>query len=146
MQLMVTEVPAWLRPNITRLSKSLIQFNNGSNIHIGVTSEILVRGRQADHVYFDNFAMSTPKNQGDVVSHLIQTITNGGKAIIASSPNGISNMFAKIYHDSLVSQHTIFFPFKKTIHDLPQFDDKWKKTMKGVIGPASWDREFECNF
>ena len=145
---MLSSVPSWLRPQLARTTKSpaSLQFTNGSRITIGVTSPNLFLGMAADRIYLDNFAYNTPKVQAEVFTTIAPLMTQGTVITIASAPNGVSNMFAKLYSDAMNGKSPVMSPFKKTIHDMPQFDSYWKGLMRASMGGSAFEREYECEF
>lgn len=73
------------------------------------------------------------------------TISQGGRVIVVSTPNGTSGLFYDLYTGALNGKN----PFKHMrinweLH--PDRDEEWKKLTYGAIGKVRFAREYECSF
>lgn len=137
--------PAFIRPIVKRLTRTTVEFDNGSRLIIGVNTPNFLQGTTPTRVYLDNFAHASPKLQHDTWQGLVPSLTLGCGCIIASAPNGVSDTFAQFWHGANTS-NTLFTPFKKTVNDMTQFDQHWRAMMRKALGESAWRRDFECEF
>lgn len=137
--------PAFIRPIVKRLTRSAVEFDNGSRLFIGVNSPNLVQGMTPTRVYLDNFANASPKLQHDTWQGLIPAVSIGCGCIMASTPNTANDTFATMWHNAN-TQRTFLMPFKKTVNDMAQHDPQWRLMMRKAVGESAWRRDFECEF
>jgi len=141
---MITHVPTYLRPSIRSNRKSYMEFDNGSAIMVETLNVNSMRGRTVDRVYLDSFAFAPDAIQRAIYNDICPTIVQGGKVLIASTPNGRNNSFAAAWTDSFKPFST-FTSFKRTIDDL-SFTDMWKQRTMTMIGMQAWRQNYMCEF
>lgn len=73
------------------------------------------------------------------------TLSNGGAAILVSTPNGAAGKFYEIYKEADAKQSP-FVPFKVNWHEFPGRDEKWKEDMIASIGKVAFAQEYNCSF
>lgn len=73
----------------------------------------------------------------------------GGAMIITSTPNGDSNLFARMWFTAIGKvpeerEEDAFIPLHVKWDQPPGRDDKFKRTMIDKLGERKWQQEFEC--
>lgn len=96
-------------------------------------------------IFLDEFAFV--KNAEEFYTSTFPTISSGkdSKVIITSTPNGVGNMFYRIWEAA--SQGTSDFkPFRTNWWDVPGRDEEWKRAMIANTSELQWQQEHECSF
>lgn len=95
----IRNMPAWLlMPSIVENNKQSILFSNGSQIKAVPTSDDAGRSEALSLLIVDEAAFV--RNFDEVWRGLYSTLSTGGRAIILSTPNGVGNMYHKLYIDA----------------------------------------------
>ena len=95
MQFIERHLPSWLQQAV-RQSEGRLSYRNGSAIEAVAGGANQVRGKVASVIIEDEFAhQSESRGVYQAVAPLIQKAT---KFIAISTPNGMDNVFAKLYH------------------------------------------------
>lgn len=79
----INDVPAFLRPQVTRSLRNSITFANGSIVKVGVTSGEFTRGLRLTRLYLDNFAGCTERVQTAAIAALNPC---NGRCVVDASP------------------------------------------------------------
>lgn len=104
------KLPDWLRiSEITTDNRLSVELSNGSQIKAIASSDDAGRSEALSLLIIDEAAFV--KNLEDLWTGLLPTVTAGGKIIILSTPNGVGNLFHKVYTDA-VSGNNEFHPNK----------------------------------
>ena len=132
---MYENVPDFIRTaiNPNDWNKLSISFDNGSRITSAATSASVGRSLSITLLFFDEFAHipgagSTEESLDRIVwSSVSPVLAQGGRCIIASTPNGDENMFAELWRGAYIHQnngfHAIFVPWDI----VPGRDDKFRQ-------------------
>ena len=101
-------------------------------------------------LFCDEFAFVNPGIQEKFWSSVSPTLATGGSCIIASTPNGDSDLFATLWNRAEVqaaSKEGIVFKSRHVKWDEPPGrDEKFKIEQIAVIGEEKWRQEYECEF
>lgn len=110
---------------------------------------------QEDHKFFVNDGVITkncdefafvPQNIAEKFwKSNFPTLSNGGSAILVSTPNGAAGIFYEIYKDA-EGGHSPFKPFKVNWWEFPGRDEKWKEEMIAAISKVGFAQEYGCFF
>lgn len=145
------ELPAWLKPGIDDINwnKHTCAFDNKSRIVSTTTSKDSGRGLAISLIYCDELAFVKPHVQDEFWDSILPTLSTGGAMIITSTPNGDSNLFAKLWFAAVAK-----LPEEKApdaFHNLhvkwnqpPGRGDAFRETMIDKLGERKWNQEFEC--
>ncbi|WP_407305430.1 terminase large subunit domain-containing protein [Acinetobacter sp.] len=137
----VDTLPPFLKSLITVKNKVRIEFLNASSISVSTMSANALRGTSFTRLYLDCFAHAPDKLQHEV----FQTAAyNRGRILIASTPNGPNNTFAKVWFDAN-TQANRFTAFKRTIDDLSK-PISWKQMIKSQMSVHTWQQDYMCEF
>jgi hypothetical protein len=99
------------------------------------------RGLTASLVILDEFAFAD--HDARIYRAVLPTLSRGGRLLVISTPNGINNLFYKLWagdEGGEWSQHRIHWS------DCPVFTDEWAEAEKGKHTAQSWASEYECDF
>ena len=95
MQFIERNLPSWLQQRV-RQSEGRLNYPNGSLIEAVAGGANQVRGKVASLIVEDEFAhQAESRGVYQAVAPLIQKAT---KFVAVSTPNGMSNVFAQLYH------------------------------------------------
>ncbi|GAG24113.1 unnamed protein product, partial [marine sediment metagenome] len=92
-------LPSWLKPGVTKYAETFVSFDNGTRIIISATSPDAFRGESINILICDEFAFVPSRQAEDFWSANYPTISASKKAkiIVISTPNGMFNIFHRIY-------------------------------------------------
>lgn len=148
-------LPNWLKPGLTPdgYNKHNLGFDNGSRIVSTATSEDSGRGLAISLLFLDEFAFVRDTVQEEFWTSMAPTLATGGSCIIASTPNGDSNLFAQLWrganirrgYDDVVGSNG-FAPVEVKWNEPPGRDEKFKQKEIAKIGETRWKQEYECQF
>lgn len=145
------ELPNWLKPGIDadNWNKHTCAFDNKSRIVSTTTSKDSGRGLAISLIYCDELAFVKPHVQEEFWDSILPTISTGGAMIITSTPNGDSNLFARMWFTAIGKvpeerEDDAFIPLHVKWDQPPGRDEKFKRTMIDKLGERKWQQEFEC--
>lgn len=140
-------LPIWLKPGVTEYSKTFIAFDNGTRIIISATSPDAFRGETINCLVCDEFAF-VPGNQAEefwAANYPTISASTESKIIIISTPNGLFNIFHRIYAESELGKNT-FVNTMVTWKDVPGRDEVWADEQVKNLGQRQFDQEFAVKF
>lgn len=137
-------LPFWLQQGVKVLNKSSIELSNGSSVTASATSKSAIRGRSGN-VMIDEAAFIDQDEE--FFTSVFPVISSGkdSKLILVSTPNGMNNMFYKVYQDCKKKKGQ-FRLMEIEWYEVPGRDDEWRKKMIDTIGRRKFDQEFSCSF
>lgn len=143
--LMLENLPFFLQPGCRVLNKGSIKFSNNSEIIAVATSSSSVRGISLDCVMADEFAFVNGAET--FYTATFPTISSGDdtKFIITSTPNGVGNMFYKLW-EGAVQKSNEYVPFRIRWQDVPGRDEKWKAQTIANTSERQFTQEHDCRF
>lgn len=139
------ELPHWLKAGCKYYNKHNIEFDNGSRIKSEATTEKTGRGLSISKLYLDELAFINPRIQENMWASLAPTLSTGGSAIISSTPNGDTELFAHLWRGANTGQNSfipVFFPWNRH----PERGEEYLKEMRGQLGDKKFRQEVLCNF
>lgn len=143
--LMLENLPFFLQPGVETLNKGNIVFSHRSEIIAAATSSSSIRGLALHCIFLDEFAFV--QNDAEFYTSTYPVISSGAdtKVIITSTPNGIGNMFYKIWEGAQQKTNQ-FAPFRIKWDDVPGRDEKWKAETIANTSELQFRQEFSCVF
>jgi hypothetical protein len=146
-RLMYEELPVWLKPGVKEYSKTFIQFDNGSKIVVSATSPDAFRGRTLNILVCDEYAFVRKHIADDFWAANYPTISasTDAKILIISTPNGMFNMFHKLYAGAQKGENT-FIPLRFNWRCIPGRDAKWAQEQRENLGETKFMQEEEVEF
>ena len=141
--LMLEHIPFWLQPGCRVLNKGSIKFSHNSEIIAAATSSSSIRGKSLNCIILDEFAHVN--NAEEFYTGVYPVISSGQevKVIIASTPNGVGNMFYKLWEGAIQGTND-FKPFRIRWQEVPGRDEEWKRITIGNTSLLQFQQEFEC--
>jgi len=143
--LALENLPFFLQPGTRVLNKGSIEFSNNSKIIAAATSASSIRGQSVNLLFLDEFAFV--ENAATFYTSTYPVISSGKetKVIITSTPNGIGNMFYKIW-EGAIQKINEFVSFRVDWWDVPGRDEEWKKQTISNTSEAQFAQEFGNQF
>lgn len=144
-KVILKNLPPWLViPQITSDNKQSIEFSNGSSIKAIPTSEDAGRSEALSLLIVDEAAFI--KNFDELWTALQPTLSAGGRSIILSTPNGVGNMYHKLYSDAEAGLND--FNSIKLLWDVhPERDQEWfDKEARNLGSKRKVAQELLCDF
>ena len=140
----IKNMPKWLLlPDIVENNKQSLLFSNGSQIKAIPTSEDAGRSEALSLLIVDEAAFV--RNFDEVWRGLYSTLSTGGRAIILSTPNGVGNMYHKLYVDAESGLNE--FNAIKLMWDVhPERDDTWFSNEARNMTKVQIAQELMCDF
>lgn len=141
-KIMYEELPPFLKPGVREYSKTFTTFDNDSVIMVSATSADAFRGRTLNLLVADEFAFVRKSIAEDFWSANYPTISTSleAKIIVVSTPNGMWNLFHKIYSEAEHCENT-FIPLKFTWRDVPGRNKEWADEQRKNLGKVKFSQE-----
>ena len=143
------ELPPWLKPGVVEYGKTSMKLANGSESSISTTTGSAARGLSINLLILDELAFIEPASiLEDFWRSVYPTISSSKKSkiFISSTPNGVGNLFHKIWSGA-VSGENGFECDEIKWNEIPGRDDKWKaKQIKNLGSYENWLQEYENIF
>ena len=144
------QLPNWLKPGMKYYNRHNLEMDNGSRIISEATTEKTGRGLSISKLYLDELAFISPRIQELMWASLAPTLSTGGSAIISSTPNGDTELFATLWRRAMSGKidaaGTNFVPFEVHWRDHPERDDSYWETMVNLLGLLKTRQEVGCEF
>ena len=142
------ELPNWLKPGLKYYNMHKIEMDNGkqgSRIICEATTEKTGRGLSISKLYLDELAFISLRIQQLMWNSLSPTLSTGGSAIISSTPNGDTELFATMWRGAM-SGLNVYKPFTVHWREHPERGDQYWDDMIGQIGELATRQEVGCEF
>lgn len=141
-------LPPWLMiAKVIERNKSTLRLSNGSKVQSIAASANAARGSAVSLLVIDEAAHI--KDVEELWVGIQPTLSTGGKAILISSPNGVGNLFHRIWDGAEKGTNNfkaIELPW--TVH--PERDQEWFEKQRSAIIAAQGERgvkqELLCQF
>lgn len=128
----VKSAPSWLiMPQIVCDNKHALEFSHGSVVKAIPTSEDAGRSEALSLLIIDEAAHV--QNFEDLWIGLQPTVSLGGRVIIVSTPNGVGNMFYRLWVDAEATLNE-FNPIKLPWNVHPEHDQEWYENEARQLG------------
>ena len=140
-------LPPFLKPGVEEYSKTFITFDNHTRILISATSPDAFRGESLNLLCADEFAF-VPNNIAEefwAANYPTISASTEAKIIMISTPNGLFNIFHRIYSQAEVNLNS-FESTKITWQQVPGRDDEWAKEQVDNLGITKFNQEFNVQF
>ena len=137
------ELPNWLKCGVKYYNRHNLELDNGSRIISEATTEKTGRGLALTKIYLDELAFISPRIQEELWASLTPTLSTGGSAIISSTPNGDTELFASLWRGSMSGQNG-YKPFSVHWREHPERSDDYWDLMVAQLGPLKARQEVGC--
>ncbi len=143
--LALENLPFFLQPGCKGLNKGSIEFSNNSKIIANATSSSSIRGLSVNLLFLDEFAFVD--KDADFYTSTYPVVSSGEdtKVIIASTANGIGNVYHKIW-EGATQKTNEYKPFRVDWWDVPGRDEKWKESTVANTSALQFEQEFGNTF
>jgi len=143
--LALENVPFFLQPGTKVLNKGSIVFSNNSEILAAATSSSSIRGKSVALLMLDEFAFVENASAFYTATYPVIVSGKNTKVIVTSTPNGIGNMFHKLW-EGAVQGTSDYKAFQVDWRDVPGRDEEWKRQTIANSSQLQFDQEFNCAF
>lgn len=143
--LALENLPFFLQPGCRSLNKGSITFSNNSKILAAATTGASIRGLAIAILYLDEFAFVQDAATFYTSTYPVITSGKNSRVIITSTPNGVGNLFHKIWESALQGTSE-YKPFRVHWRDVPGRDETWKKQTISNTSELQFKQEFEVEF
>ena len=136
-------LPSWLKNQCIEDNKLSLRFKNGSQIKAVSAASDAGRSESLSLLIIDEAAFIDYIDE--IWASSQQTLANGGRAIILSTPNGTGNFFHKTWVGAETGHNefnTILLPW--TVH--PERDQSWRDKQTRLLGEKLAAQECDCDF
>jgi hypothetical protein len=145
------ELPNWIKCGLKYYNRHNIEFDNGSRIISEATTEKTGRGLSISKIYLDELAFINPRIQEALWSSLTPTLSTGGSAIISSTPNGDTELFAGLWRAANTAGdgkpgENGYAPFRVFWQEHPERDETYWDVMVSQLGLLQTRQEVGCEF
>jgi len=145
------ELPNWIKCGLKYYNRHNIEFDNGSRIISEATTEKTGRGLAITKIYLDELAFINPRIQQELWKSLTPTLSTGGSAIISSTPNGDTELFASLWREANTEGdgkpgRNGYAPFQVDWREHPERSDDYWDTMVSQLGLLACRQEVGCEF
>jgi hypothetical protein len=145
------ELPSWIKCGLKYYNRHNIEFDNGSRIISEATTEKTGRGLAITKIYLDELAFINPRIQKDLWGSLTPTLSTGGSAIISSTPNGDTELFASLWRGAMSEGDgkpgkNGYAPFRVYWQEHPERSEKYWDEMVSQLGLLVTRQEVGCEF
>jgi len=145
------ELPNWIKCGYKYYNRHNIEFDNGSRIISEATTEKTGRGLAITKIYLDELAFVNPRIQQELWSSLTPTLSTGGSAILSSTPNGDTELFASLWRGANTAGDgkpgiNGYAPFRVFWQEHPERDEKYWDEMVSQLGLLQTRQEVGCEF
>ena len=143
-KLSMKSLPEWMMiSKIVIDNRNSFQLDNGSQVKAISTSGDAGRSEALSLLVVDEAAFV--ENMDELWAGLLPTLSTGGDCIVASTPNGVGNMFHKIYSEA--EQELNDFNCLKLPWDVhPERDQEWFEKESRNMSKREIAQELECSF
>lgn len=139
------ELPNWIKCGLVFYNQHKVEFDNGSRVICEATTEKTGRGGSFTKIYLDELAFISPRIQTKLWASLKPALSTGGSAIISSTPNGDTDLFANLWRGANSGANS-FVPFEVHWREHPERGDAYWDEMVADLGLLVTRQEIGCEF
>ena len=143
--LALENLPFFLQPGCRELNKGNITFANNAKIVAAATSGSSIRGLSIDLLFLDEFAFIERDAEFYTSTYPVVSAGDETKVIIASTANGVGNMFFKIWEGSKKGIND-FKSSRIDWFDVPGRDEEWKRQTVANTSELQFEQEYGNSF
>lgn len=137
-------LPSWMRVQALDNNKLSLKLKNGSRILAVSSASDAGRSFALSLLIIDEAAFIDKIDE--IWTAAYPTLSTGGRAIILSTPNGVGNLFHKMWKDAEAKKSN-FNKIKLPWHLHPERDQEWRDKQTEVAkSPKEAAQECDCDF
>jgi hypothetical protein len=141
------ELPDWLKAGCKFYNRTSIEFDNGSKIKSEATTDKTGRGNSPSLLFIDEVSFINKKIQDLIWASLAPSLSNGGKLVMTTTPNGDSDLFARLWRGAVSGTNS--FKHLLVLYDRhPQRGpgSGYYEEMVAELGEVGARIELDCEF
>lgn len=143
-KIIFNNLPKWLSlTKLSALNKTELEFDNGSRIEAIPTGENAARGEALSLLIIDEAAFI--HDLDDLWAGLFPTVSEGGKVIMISTPNGVGGFYYKQWIESEAKLNE-FNPTRLMWDVHPHRDSNWFAKITRNMSQKKIAQEYLCEF
>ena len=136
-------LPSWLKVPTVEDNRLSLKLKNESRVLAASSAADSSRGFSAYLLVMDECAFI--ENAEEVWTSAQQTMATGGRAILLSTPNGVGNLFHKMWVDAEAKKNSFnTINLRWSLH--PERDQKWRDRQTAELGIKRAAQECDCEF
>jgi len=145
---MYEQLPAHLKPGVLRWAEKSVEFDNHCKIMIAATSKDSFRGEPINLLVCDELGFVDPPWKAEEFwksNYPTISASQTSKIIIISTPNGMYNLFHRLYTGAEKGNNT----FKHNRYDwtsVPTRTKEWAEQEMKNLGKLAFSQEYGCIF
>jgi hypothetical protein len=135
-KLAYTELPNWLKPGVAKWGDTSMELSNGSLVEISTTTGNAARGKTINCLLIDELSFISPASiVEDFWRSVYPTISRAktSKILITSTPNGVDNLFYKLYNGALKKENRFNYE-RIDWWEVPGRNEQWKQEQIRDLG------------
>lgn len=144
-KIMYRGLPQFLKPGMREWAKTGIEFDNGTDIMVGPTTEDSITGESVAVLICDEMAKVKPHIAKDFWTANYPTISTGGQIVVISTPKGIGNLYHQLWVKANRGLNE-FEPFRVDWWEIPGRDDEWAQKEISNLGAREFEQEYGLKF
>lgn len=140
-------LPYWLKAGVVTWAKESIEFDNGSIMTSGTTTEDAGRSGANNLLVLEEFAFVDSHIAKEFYTAVYPTITSGktSKILMISTANGVGNVYHETYTKATQGLNN-YKPYRIHVEDIPVYSEEFKQETISAMGELGWNQEFACRF
>ena len=145
MKQMYKRLPIWIQAlsRLTSDNATFCEFSNFSRMTAEPTSADASRASALTLLLLDEAAHVPVADE--IYTSAMPTLSTGGSCIIYSTPNGIGNLFHKIFSEAESGKNE-FVPTTLPYYVHPEYDEDWFESITKNMNEQKISQEYLCNF
>lgn len=147
-KVMYEKLPSWMKTTVIDDNKLQLSFKNGSSVKAVSSSPTAGRSEALSLLIIDEAAFIDSIDEIWTSAQL--TLATGGDAILLSTPNGVDNLFHKLWVQAEEGKTPegleLFNPIKLKWDLHPDRDQKWRDQQTLTLGTRKAAQECDCDF
>ena len=143
---MYEQLPSFIKPGVLRWAEKSVEFDNHCKIIIAATSKDSFRGEPIQCLICDELSFVDPPWKAEEFwksNYPTISASSNSKIIIISTPNGMYNLFHRIYEGAIKKTNT-FKPNKFDWTAVPNRTEEWAEQEKKNLGKIQFNQEYGC--
>ncbi len=138
----VESLPFWLKPEIKRMNRQCIEFENDATILFGIPSPNNVRGRTINRLLIENLAFVDYDRAVGFFQSVFPTMNAGRdtKTVISSCPQEKVDFFGEMWYHAVRGDNS-FIPQEIGWYDVPGRGNKWVYEQQQILPERRFRQE-----
>lgn len=136
--------PGWLKPSFTVDNKTELRLSNGSRVLAKSFDPNSIKGLTVSFLFVDEAGTIETRKMNEFLQAVYPSLHGSrGQMAITSTPGFDDKAFSELWKIAQ-EEDSMFTGFKASWQEHPDRDDAWARTVFNQVGPAIFEREYEC--